>query len=125
MTTPAWRIELLGWLRAARGPLVHTKFSTQKTASLLGYLALHPGATFTREDLVEMLWPEAPAGTGRHNLRTALYALRRALEPPDVDAGSVLSADRDSVRLAADAFTTDVADFKRAATEAEIGRAHV
>src|SRR5215470_8763592 len=107
MTPQVWRIELLGWLRAARGSDVHTKFSTQKTASLLGYLALHPGGAFTREELAEQLWPDAPGRTSRHNLRMALHVIRRVLEPPDVDPGSVLSADRDSVRLEPSAFTTD------------------
>jgi predicted ATPase/DNA-binding SARP family transcriptional activator len=118
MTETPWRIELFGWLRVSRGPLVHMKFATQKTASLLAYLALHPDTKHTREELAELLWPEAAGATGRQNLRTALHAIRRALEPPAVAAGSALSADRESVRLVAGSFTTDVADFERAAAEA-------
>ena len=69
MTETAWRIELLGWLRASRGPLVHMKFATQKISSLLAYLALHPGATFAREELAELFWPDAPGTTGRSKQR--------------------------------------------------------
>src|SRR5688572_1201861 len=111
MTAPAWRIELLGWLRVSRGPLVHAKFATQKITSMLAWLALHPGATLAREELAELLWPDAPGAAGRQSLRVALHAIRRALEPPGVAPGSVLAADRESVRLEAGAFTTDVADF--------------
>jgi predicted ATPase/DNA-binding SARP family transcriptional activator len=118
-----WRIELLGWLRASRGTLVHMKVGTQKTASLLAYLATHPRAPHPREELAELLWPEAAAATGRHNLRTAIYAIRGALEPPGDAPGSVLVASREAVSLAPGSFSTDVADFERAAAEAAAGDA--
>jgi DNA-binding SARP family transcriptional activator len=95
------------------------KFATQKTSNLLAYLALHPGATFAREELADLLWPDAPGGGGRQSLRVALHALRKALEPPGSAPGSVLAADRDSVSLALGSVTTDVADFERAAAEAD------
>ena len=118
MTDTTWRIELLGWLRATRGPLVHMKFATQKISGLLAYLALHPDTAFAREELAELFWPDAPGATGRQSLRVALHAIRRALEPSGTDPGSVLAADRDSVRLVAVAFTTDVAEFEHAAANA-------
>src|SRR5262249_36827120 len=68
--------------------------------------------------LAELHWPDVPETMGRQSLSTALKVIRRALEPPGVARNSVLAADRDSVRLVADAFTTDVADFERAAAEA-------
>jgi DNA-binding SARP family transcriptional activator len=47
-------------------------------------------------------------------LRQALSSLRGQLEPPGVPAGSVLFADRHTVRLNPDAVTTDVAAFEAA-----------
>jgi hypothetical protein len=36
-----WRIELLGWLRATHRDRVVSRFQTQKTGALLGFLAYH------------------------------------------------------------------------------------
>jgi len=57
------RINLLGglslWhLDRVREPPI-SRFRTQKTASLLGYLAYHPHREHPREELTEILWPEA------------------------------------------------------------------
>ena len=92
-----------------------TRFRYHKAASLLGYLVYfnrtdsppHP-----RENLIEMLWPDIAPASGRKNLRNLLAALRPVLEPPGVPAGSVLYADRFSVRLNPAAVTCDVHEFE-------------
>jgi predicted ATPase/DNA-binding SARP family transcriptional activator len=115
-----WTIEMFGWLRVVRGSVEHRSLS-QKAASLLAYLALHANTAHSREELATLLWPEATPDAGRHGLRTRLYELRRILEPPGVAGvvrGSVLDAGRESVRLVPGAFTTDVAEFRRAADAA-------
>src|SRR5947209_7964972 len=94
-----WRIDLLGGLRAERGDRVVTRFQTQKAGALLAYLAYCPGRTHRRDALIELLWPEVAAEDGRNSLRQTLFLLRQQLEPPGVPAGSVLAADRSSVRL--------------------------
>ncbi|HZT42939.1 MAG TPA: tetratricopeptide repeat protein [Chthonomonadaceae bacterium] len=88
-----------------------TRFSTQKTASLLAYLAYFRHQRHPREVLIEMLWPDCDLDAGRNRLSTALWALRRILEPPGIPAGTVLQASHFDVGLNVSAVTTDVAEF--------------
>ncbi len=112
-----WSIELLGGFRVR--PLREgeqrtiTRFRTQKTASLLAYLACHRHRSHPREALIELYWPEAEPESARHSLSLALSSLRNQLEPPGIPAGSVIFADRWSVELNPDAFTTDVLEFEQ------------
>ncbi len=118
-----WKITLLGQLRAEQpGQRAITRFSTQKTAALLAYLAYHPQEASPREVLIEMLWPDAEPGAGRHRLSMALSSLRRQLEPPGIPTGAVLVADRFFVRLNDAVFTTDVARFEEALLSAAEAR---
>jgi len=50
------RIELLGRLRVKQGEREITRFRTQKTGALLGYLAYHLERTHPREVLMDILW---------------------------------------------------------------------
>lgn len=110
-----WKIELFGGLRALQGDRVVDRFRTQKTGALLGYLAFHPDRLHTREQLIELLWPDGLPEAGRNSLSVALSSLRQQLEPPhSVRPGSVLAADRFHVRLCREAITTDVAEFEAA-----------
>src|SRR5206468_2260594 len=68
--------------------------------------------------LVDLFWPGEDFEAARHNLRQALTSLRRQLEPPGVEAGAVLMADRASVGLNPAVVTTDVAEFEAAVTGA-------
>ncbi|MBC8142168.1 MAG: hypothetical protein H7Y38_12090 [Armatimonadetes bacterium] len=65
--------------------------------------------------LIDRLWEDAALEDGRRSLRVALAALRRVLEPTGTPTGTILLATRDSVTLCADAVTTGVAAFERAA----------
>jgi len=104
-------VFLFGGLEVRLGVRIIKRFRTQKTGSLLAFLALHPGRTFTREVLIEMFWPGE--GNGRMSLSGALSSLRQQLEPPHVAApGSAVVADRVNVGLTPGAVTTDVARFE-------------
>jgi DNA-binding SARP family transcriptional activator len=87
------RIELFGGLRVrqqadvAGAARTITRFRTQKTASLLAYLAFHLSQTQPREVLIELLWPRGTAEAGRQSLSMALSSLRHQLEPPGVPRG--------------------------------------
>lgn len=109
-----WRIELLGGLGARLGERTVSRFRTQKTAALFAYLAYHRHRSHPREMLIELFWPEAEPESGRHSLSLALSSLRNQLEPPGIEAGGVVVADRWSVELNPEAFTTDVGDFEAA-----------
>src|SRR5437588_8132606 len=104
-----WKIELLGSLRAVQSGRTITRFPTRQTGLLLAYLACHRRRSLPREELIELLWPESELDRGRQNLAQALCSLRHQLEPPGVARGAVLIADRPSIRLNPEAFTSDVA----------------
>src|SRR4051794_5270525 len=119
-----WRIELFGGLRARRGAWTVTRFRTEKTAALLAYLALRPGRPRPREGLIQLLWPEDAFNAARHKLSVALSSLRQQLEPPGVEYGAVLVADRQTIGLDAAAVSTDVSEFEAAlAAAAQAGSA--
>jgi predicted ATPase/DNA-binding SARP family transcriptional activator len=119
MWTRSWRIVLLGGLHAeSEGARLH-RFSTQKTAALLAYLAFYGRQQHPRETLIEMLWPEAEPALGRNSLSVALSSLRHQLEPPGTPAGAVIRADRLSVGLNPNGMSTDVVEFEAALHRAE------
>jgi PAS domain S-box-containing protein len=77
-------IRLLGpvQVRRADGSTLNGKLWRQtKVRALLAYLALHKGHLVHQEKLVEQLWPELDGTGARQNLYTAVYNLRRTLEP--------------------------------------------
>jgi DNA-binding SARP family transcriptional activator len=142
-----WRIELLGGLQVApepelvaatrpeaelmgrppgprRGapPGAVTRFRTQKTASLLAYLAYHRDRAHPREELVEQFWPECELERGRNNLSKELSWLRALLEPAGIVPGAVLATDRLSVRLDPECVVTDVMAFEAGLRAAETAR---
>jgi predicted ATPase/DNA-binding SARP family transcriptional activator len=115
----AWRLELFGWLHAHNDEgSVITRFQTHQTGALLAYLALHPNRSHTRDELGDILWPDADVESMRHRFRQALSALRKQLELPGTPHGSIIAADRWSVRLNMDAVSTDVAAFEETLAQA-------
>lgn len=118
-----WQIALLGAVRAHRDGHVLDDLQGRKTGGLLALLALAPGRQRSREELVDLLWPDIDVEQGRNRFKQTLATLRKALEPEGVAPGSVLVADRLTVGLA-DGHTVDVAQFqqalRRAATATEL-----
>jgi predicted ATPase/DNA-binding SARP family transcriptional activator/Tfp pilus assembly protein PilF len=108
-----WKIQLLGGLAACNAERIITRFPTQKAASLFAFLAYQPIAR-TRETLIEMLWPDAEIEAGRHNLSNAISFLRHALEPRELRPGTVIVADRCTVRFNPDELETDTELFQEA-----------
>ena len=107
-----WHLRLLGTLEARQGDLVLTRFATSRVAALLARLALFPSCTHPREELADLLWPDAGGEAGRLNLRVALASLRRQMEPPSSHAGSIFIADRNSIRLYPDSVVSDASQFE-------------
>src|SRR5262249_26696137 len=79
---PRLRIATLGGLTIRRGEhlLSERAFGRQKARALFACLVAARSPVH-RERLVEWLWPELGATRGLAALHTALYELRRALEP--------------------------------------------
>jgi len=109
-----WKIALLGRLRLEGEGETITRFRTQKTAALLGYLACFNRRTHPREELIERFWPGDDLEAGRASLRTAIASLRRQLEPPGIESGSIFIADRTNVRLNPAAIRVDTDQFAEA-----------
>ncbi|MGI4790123.1 MAG: AfsR/SARP family transcriptional regulator [Janthinobacterium lividum] len=105
-------INLLGALHLTQAGETQTRFGTQKAAALLAFLALRLGP-HSREQIIDLFWPEMDLPAGRSNLSTTLSSLRRQLEPAGVGRGSVLIATHLQVGLNPAAVTTDVVEFER------------
>ena len=81
--------------------------------SLLAYLLLHPGP-HPRARLAGRFWPDVLDTSARASLRSALWAVREALER--VGGGAYLAADRTHVGIAGDLpRSVDAEEFDRLA----------
>jgi DNA-binding SARP family transcriptional activator/tetratricopeptide (TPR) repeat protein len=86
------------------------------TGRLLALLALRPGA-HDRETVAATLWPGAAGPAARANLRTAVWALRKAV------GDDALMASRTAVGLRPEAITVDLADGQRQAAAGDVAAA--
>lgn len=109
-----WSINLLGRLRAKRGDEVIARFPTRKVAILLAALAYRLDRPISRDELVEMVFPNADPEAARNHFRVTLSSLRRLLEPDGVAPGAVLLSDRATVQLNPANVTSDVVEFQQA-----------
>ena len=78
------RVNMLGSFTVLRadGTQINGKFwHRAKVRALFIFLALKKGEPVTREEITESLWPELDFATALRNLNTAIYNLRRSLEP--------------------------------------------
>ncbi len=79
-------IQLLGSVQVTWNdrPL---KFATEHSRALLAYLAVEADVVHLRTTLATLLWPEENEANARHNLRQALFFLKRTLRVvPALDA---------------------------------------
>jgi len=113
MLTERWKIQLLGGLAARQGGQTIDRFRTRKGGEMLAALALHPSRSVPREELLALLWPEEEPEAGRNRLRVELAALRRQFQAPGQTPVPLIAADRLTVRLHPDVFTTDAAEFEQ------------
>ncbi|HEV7788630.1 MAG TPA: AAA family ATPase [Pseudonocardia sp.] len=104
------RVRLLGAVAAERdGEPVPVPGSARR---LLAFLALRPGP-HNRDTLAGRFWPDVPQPAARASLRTAVWALRRAL------GEDALAASRSTVGLCPEALRVDVADIAALAAAGE------
>jgi predicted ATPase len=116
-----WRIEMLGTFRIFSEDRTLERFQTQKTASLLARLAMSPIRSYMREELIDLLWPDAEVGAGRNRLSQALGWLRAQVEPVGAESGKVLVADRQLIRLNSNSVSVDVVEFDSSLNSASVG----
>lgn len=113
------RISLFGSMAVATGPGGAPEVPVSgRSASLLAYLALGHGRSFSRSELLASLWPEPGASASSGSFNTALWRLRRLLETPPLAHGNLITSDRrGAIALCPQADVwLDVAEFDRLVT---------
>jgi len=82
------KIKLFGEFQVWRGErlIESEEWGRQKTRSLLKLLLTRPGRVFSRDEILEALWPNTSPESAERSLRVTVSLLRRALEP-DLEHG--------------------------------------
>ena len=118
MTGPyTLRAQLLGPVRLAVGErlLNERDWPRRSARSLLLLLLATPGYRLPRERVLDLLWPELEPDAARNEMRKAIHALRRVLEP-GLSAGEesvYIERGADTVGLRSEVVVqTDLADFQ-------------
>ncbi|WP_426403058.1 AfsR/SARP family transcriptional regulator [Streptomyces sp. R-07] len=113
------RIDLLGPVRALRGE-VPVALGPVRRQAVLAALVLRAPGFVTYRQLLDDVWGAEPPGTGHRVLPSYVYALRRALDLPDLGPdGSVIGGGRGGYRFAPGGARTDLAEL---AEQAALGR---
>src|SRR5437762_230917 len=98
------RVHTLGAFRVHRGdaPIPDADWAESRVKRLFKYLLVAPRHRATKDQVIELLWPDEGQDTGQNNLRRIVYRLRRALEPARgrEDGSRYLLTDRDTIALA-------------------------
>lgn len=53
-----WQIQLFGELRGTYGDRALARFPTRRSAALLAYLAYFRDCSHSRDELIDVLWPD-------------------------------------------------------------------
>jgi len=87
--TASLKVKLFGEFRVWRGEdlIEDGEWGGWKTRSLLKLLLTRPGRTFSRDEILEALWPNSSPVAAEQRLRTTVSLLRRTLEP-NLERGS-------------------------------------
>ncbi len=99
------RLTLFGGFSAAGADGAEIPLKSQKARALLAYLALPPGKSRSREQIMALLWSERGEAQARASLRQVLTGLRKDLGAPAMTALNItddaVSLDPDKVTVAA------------------------
>lgn len=110
------RISLFGSMALASGADGGSPVAVAgRSASLLAYLALGQGRSFSRSELLASLWPDPGSSASTGSFNTALWRLRRLLETPPLAHAALITTDRrGAIALNPDGNVwLDVAEFDR------------
>ncbi|MBV9596694.1 MAG: tetratricopeptide repeat protein [Chloroflexi bacterium] len=120
--SPSVRVYTLGTFRVLVDERVVEESAWRRRAArqILKVLVSKPGRRLTRDEIVEIFWPDSEPDAAASNLRSTLHALRRVLQPrPRTPSLPIVFADRDGIWLRQDVeLWTDADDFERAVADA-------
>src|SRR5918998_1518659 len=119
------RVRLLGGLSVWVGSRTVSEgaWHLRKAKSLVKLLALAPGQTLHREQLMELLWPNLGERAATNNLRGSLHAARTALASDPTVASRYLASKEERIALCPDVeLWVDVETFEAAASGARRSR---
>lgn len=108
-------IEVIGPMRVTRNGVATDapELRRARVRQLLGLLTLR--ASLSREQAMDLLWPELDAASAARNLRVTMTHLRRLLEPGRAgrEASYFLRSDSETIRLVrSDQLTVDLWSFQ-------------
>src|SRR4051794_31561792 len=109
-------VRLLGELEVEAGGKRIEPPASRRAWSLLAWLALHPGE-HPRSSVAAAFWPDVLDSSARASLRSAAWALRRAL---GAAADGALTGGRDRIGLRCE---TGLTRFEAAVAGGAVGRA--
>jgi len=116
-TQPTVRVYTLGTFKVLVGEQAVDEHAWRRKSArqLFKVLLTRPGRRMTRDEVIELFWPESDSEAAASNLRSTLYAMRRALESEIVfgDHTSVWLGPDGGLWMDAVAFERKVADAWR------------
>jgi predicted ATPase/DNA-binding SARP family transcriptional activator/DNA-binding CsgD family transcriptional regulator/Tfp pilus assembly protein PilF len=119
------RINLLGGFQVSvdSRTIEESAWRLRKAASLVKLLALSPGHSLHREQIMDLLWPDLGRRAASNNLRVVIHAARRALGPNPNAASHYLALQGERIALCpGEQFWVDVEAFEEAAATARRSR---
>ena len=117
------RVWLLGGFRVSVGDrrVREGAWRLRKAASLVKLLALAPSHRLHREQAMDLLWPELGRRAAANNLRQALHAARKVIDPA-MGPRYLVSEDESLVLCPGGELCVDVDAFEEAALTARRSR---
>lgn len=111
---PAVRIAMFRRFTVSVGESGMLKFRTSKVEELFAYLVEHRGKPATKDQLIEVLWPDREYPKAMTNLYSTVYQLRQTLKPYGLD--QAVRQSKSGLRsywiLSDERFACDVVQFQ-------------
>lgn len=101
-------LEMFGVPRLSFGERLLGPIQTRHTVLLLAYLVTFP-RSHSREELVDLIWPDSDLEHGRHSLSQAIWWVKAQIERVDREiASSIFVTSRATLALNSDLIDSDV-----------------
>jgi ATP/maltotriose-dependent transcriptional regulator MalT/DNA-binding SARP family transcriptional activator len=115
LATPLLKVHCLGGFRVLQGRDVvgDARWKSRRAKTLLKMLVAHEGLKLSREQAIEMLWPDKKPARPRETFNSMLHRLRKAVG--DARPGKdifCIHQERDLVTLNSELVWTDVGQFQ-------------